>query len=131
MQDVTDLERRITAALERIGRAATRGPELGADGAGEAAQLREALEEERMALAQAHERLNALQAAAAEAGAAHEAALNALRAEHASQSRDLVVMVKRMRRELAALYAQRSADTAEINGIVEALNPLIEEARNA
>jgi len=68
MQDITELERRITAALNRIGQgieavAASPPPGEGvpdADTAAEVARLTEALDEERMANAQLSERIRML-----------------------------------------------------------------------
>ncbi len=59
MSDITELERRITAALDRIGTGLVRIGGSG-DASTEAAQLREALETERSANAQLEERVKAI-----------------------------------------------------------------------
>ncbi len=141
MQNITDLEQRITAALERIARAVATEPlraqdhdaPVGgeADPDGEANPLFAELQEERMANAQLQERLRSLREREQSSSAKHEAAIAALKAVHAKQSRDLVALVDSMTKEMNALRAERRAEAEEITDIVAALNPLIEEARHA
>lgn len=119
MQDIAELERRITAALERITKgvvglerpAVAEGAVAGL--ADEIARLTEALEEERMANAQLSERLRVVRDREAEARAGLEAKVAGLTAE------------------LDGLNASRDAAVAEMDEIVNALNPLIEEAHHA
>ena len=141
MQKITDMEQRITAALERIARAVAKEPRRVQDHdapvRGEAALDGEAnpffaeLQEERMANAQLQERLRSLRERELSSSAGHEAAIAALKAVHVEQSRDLAALVDRMTKEMNALRAERRAEAEEIKDIVAALNPLIEEARHA
>lgn len=133
MQDVTDLERRIIAALERIARAAApaRADLAPQGGAADAAGLDEALAQERQARAEALRRLDELAARQSEAAQAHAAEIAALKALHATQSRDLVALAERLKADLAALRAERGAEAAEVSRILAALGPLVQEAQNA
>lgn len=122
MQQISELERRITAALERIGRgvegltAANAAPSAMLPES-EFAKLNDVLEEERMANAQLNERLRVHRD--------REVAL-------ANQVTDLTAQLASCTAELAALQAARSEEAAELADILAALNPLIEEAnRNA
>ena len=86
MSDIEDLQRRIIAAMDRIGAGAERLAEAGGD-----AGLAEALEEEKLANEQLRERLRAVvekhaaELAEAQAQAADTAELDALRAELTGQ----------------------------------------------
>lgn len=133
MQDVTDLERRIIAALERIARAAApaRADLAPAGSAAEAEGLVEALEQERRARADVQRRLDDLAARQSEAVQSHAAEIAALKALHATQSRDLVALAERLKADLAALRAERGAEAAEVSRILAALGPLVQEAQNA
>ncbi|MGQ0610371.1 MAG: hypothetical protein ACT4N9_04610 [Paracoccaceae bacterium] len=133
MQDVTDLERRIIAALERIARAAVpaRADLAPSGGAVDAGGLAEALEQERRARAEAQRRLDELAARQSEAAQTHAAEIAALKALHATQSRDLVALAERLKSDLAALRAERGAEAAEVSRILAALGPLVQEAQNA
>jgi chromosome segregation ATPase len=126
MQDITDLERRISAALARIGSGiealATSGAAPPSDegapmadeaAAAEIARLAEALDEEKMANAQLSERLRVVRERDAEARAGLEAKL----AEVTS--------------ELAALRSARAEEAAEVAAIVAALDPIVEGGTHA
>lgn len=121
MQELAELERRITAALERIGRGVegltTAAPVSAMLPESDFAKLNDALDEERMANAQLSERLRV-----------HRDREATLAAEVA----DLTEQLATRTAELAELRAARGVDAAELADIVAALNPLIEEAaRNA
>ena len=119
MQDIIDLERRITAALERIGKSVKDRPVSSPDAGAATAPgggLQDLLDEERMANAQLQERLRIL--------IDREAAL-------AAELADLTARNDALTRDLAALQAERQAESSQITDIVAALNPLIEEARHA
>ena len=136
MQEIIDLERRITAALERIARSVAQSvtPHLVPSDPAEIVapeNLQEALEEERMANAQLHERLRILRDRETVDRQSFDAEVAALKAAHATEARDLVILVDNMTRELTALHAERRAEAEEITDIVAALTPLIEEARHA
>ncbi len=136
MQEIIDLERRITAALERIARsvAQSAAPRAAPSDPAEIVapeNLQDALEEERMANAQLHERLRILRDRESVDRQNFEAEVAALKATHAGEARDLVTLVETMTRELTALRAERRAEAEEITDIVAALNPLIVEARHA
>ena len=116
MQDIAELERRISAALARIDRgieglaaaAPDPGPAAGAEA--EIARLSEALDEERMANVQLAERLRVVKSREVEARAALEAKLAEVTAE------------------LANLRAARAEEAAEVAAIIAALAPIVEEA---
>ena len=136
MQEIIDLERRITAALERIARSVAQSvaPRAAPSDPAEIVapeNLQDALEEERMANAQLHERLRILRDRESVDRQNFEAEVAALKATHAAEARDLVTLVETMTRELTALRAERRAEAEEITDIVAALNPLIVEARHA
>jgi chromosome segregation ATPase len=109
MQQIAELERRITAALERIGRgvdglAAQPGPITGIDPE-DVARLNEALDEERMANAQLSERLRAVRDKEAET----KAALNARIADLTRQDEERGAELNRLRRTVAHLTDEISA----------------------
>lgn len=123
MQEIAELERRITAALERIGRgvdilaAPPAAPPSAMLPESDFARLNDALEEERMANAQLAERLRVHRD--------REAAL-------AGQLAELTARFEAQAAELAGLREERAGEAAELADILSALNPLIEEAaRNA
>lgn len=164
MDDIAELERRITAALMRIdrgidaARAATPAPEAAAvpaepaGGAEELARLAEALDEERMVTAQLQERLRALREKDAAATMPLEAEVarltkqldvqglemqrlkktvvslrEQLRNMTEAMAEDRVephLINKAMLSELEALRALRSAEAAELDEILMALDPL-------
>lgn len=95
MSDIEDLQRRIIAAMDRIGAGAER---LAEAGAGADAGLAEALEEEKLANGQLRERLRALgekhaaELAEAQAQAADTAELDALKEELAGQKQAMAAL---------------------------------------
>ena len=144
MQDIVELERRITAALDRIGTGLeARGAGARAEGgADEIARLTEALDEERMANALLTERLcvlhDRLEAASAEAAGKAQAApadeVEALRLKVAAQEAEMAELRRVLTgagHEIAALRAARAAEAAEVARLTAALEPLVDEARNA
>ena len=144
MPTIAELEARIAAALGRIGQGLDRLPAAGSVmGAASAdmAVLQEALEAERTATAQLAERLRMVKEREATARAALEAQVAALTEARDQQGLEL----QRLREELAqagpldgnaallhellALRAARHSDSAEMEAILSALVPLIEEPR--
>jgi len=157
VSDITELERRITAALARI--------DVGVDGmaqapaaedAGEIAALKEALEVEKAASAQLEERVAAIKekqetlikdleakisdltstVAQQETDAKRLLMVNAqlresndeLRESNESGVGDAHLVNKAMQTELEALRATRKADLAELETIMSELKPLIGES---
>lgn len=153
MSDITDLEKRINAALDRIAKGIeTRGSAVDADAAAKQESLLEELEIERATnerlitgrekyagqierletrMARLNERLN-------EIGAENERlqsviaalrdnndALRAANAEHRDGSDDAV---KALEAEVSQLRAARAADLAEIDDVLSELQPLLKEA---
>ncbi|GAB1480236.1 hypothetical protein MASR2M74_28110 [Paracoccaceae bacterium] len=118
MQDIAELERRISAALARIDRGLegltvpAAAPESGpdSDALAEITRLSEALDEERMANVQLAERLRVVKSREVEARATLEAKLAEVTAE------------------LATLRAARAEEAAEVAAIIAALSPIVEEA---
>jgi septal ring factor EnvC (AmiA/AmiB activator) len=119
MQNIAELERRITAALERIGRGVetlkvhlpipsdeptAMLPES------DFAALNELLDEERMLNAQLNERLRVV----------HQ--------KDEAEKQRLVDQIASLTAEVAALTAARAAEADELAEVIAALNPLIEEA---
>lgn len=154
MSDISGLESRITAALDRI----RRGVEARAKGGSDDSALETALAEERAANAALEERVRALKerqdsqvAALTERVDTQKSQLQALdtelqrlRASNAemreinAQLRQAVteglapeLVDKAVGAEIAALAAQRAADAAEVTAILAELKPLVEEAQNA
>lgn len=144
MQDITELERRITAALERIGRgveslsAAVPMPSDNPTAMlpeSDFAALNEKLDEERMLNAQLQERLRAVHQKEEAEKTALTAQIAALTAE-LSELRDLAensviepeYINQSLQSELDALRAARASEAEELSEIIAALNPLIEEA---
>lgn len=152
MSDIDELQRRITAAMDRI---ASGLNNAGGAGPGETAALAAALDEEKLANAQLTERLRTLNArydaAAREAQAAKDAAdtrvetldleLQRLRKANdqlRQSNTDLRnanqegvgephLINKAMMAELEALRAARAADVAEATSIIGALTPLLDQ----
>ena len=131
MQEIAELEKRITAALERIGRGlegmavAPAEPPSAMLPESDFARLNDALEEERMANAQLAERLRVHRDR--EAALAAELAELTARVQAEAAERDA-----ERDAELSGLRAERAGEAAELADILSALNPLIEEAaRNA
>ena len=135
MQDIVELERRITAALDRIGtgleaRGAGAGTEGGAD---EIARLTEALDEERMANAQLNERVRVLHERVAQGsgGADPAAEVADLQAQIAAQTDEIGTLRRVLAeagKEIAALRAARAAEAGELAEVVAALEPLVADA---
>jgi chromosome segregation ATPase len=126
MQNIAELERRITAALERIGRGVetlkSTMPTASAEPSAmlpesDFAALNEQLDEERMLNAQLNERLRAVH----QKDDAEKQRLN-------DQISSLTAEVARQAAEIATLNAARTAEAEELGEVIAALNPLIEEA---
>jgi predicted nucleic acid-binding Zn-ribbon protein len=161
MQEIAELEGRITAALARIGRgvdrlspAARSGPSGG--GATEAA-LRAQLEEERALNARLQEKLRAAKEREPKGdlnekidrltrqldvqglevqrmrrtASALQGQLAALRAAQAAGVSDAHLVNKAMAAELDALRALRLSEMAEVDEILAALDPHLSEASHA
>lgn len=160
MSDITELERRLTAAMDRIARGidGLEAPNSGADPE-ELAQLRQALEDEKLVTAQMEERIKKLHQREEEATASLTAELEQTRAAMAQLDGD----VQRMRRaseqlresvaklreanaagvaephlinkamlaELESLRAARAVDVAEADAIMAVMTPLLAEAPDA
>lgn len=155
MSDIEDLQRRIMAAMERIGTGAERLVEASANGAQDPG-LAEALEEEKLANAQLKERLRGLTEK-------HSTEIDALRAETAAQTEAMArldgdlqrlrqandqlrssnaalreaneegvgephLINKAMLAELEGLRAARAAETAEAAAVLAKLDPLLAAA---
>lgn len=138
MQDIAELERRITAAMERItngvDRLSAAGPSA-ASGA-EITRLTEALDEERMANAQLNERIRVLRERLTGHAATEDPApeAEALTARIAAQDEELGTLRRVLAeagKEIAALRAARTAEAAELADITAALEPLVQEASHA
>lgn len=159
MSEFAEFERRITAALERIGQGIGAMPTGPGDTAAELAELREALQAERDATSQLAERLRAIKEREATATAELQARIADLTAQIDAQG----VESKRMRRnigalkdtvrtlreaqakglaephlvnnamqaELDALRVTRQSELFEIDELIAGLKPLIEEVQNA
>ncbi|NEY89244.1 hypothetical protein [Tabrizicola oligotrophica] len=132
MQDIVELERRITAAMERIGSGLDRFAGRASDSAGadELARLTEALDEERMANAQLNERVRVLREREI-AGQGSAEAVEELQAQLAAQIDEIATLRRVLAeagKEIAALRAARSAEAAELAEVVAALEPLVTEA---
>lgn len=154
MSDIAELERRITAALERIGASVDGMGAVGGDADGnEADALREALEAEKVANAQLEERVSAIKekqettikdmetrietltkdASKHEADAKKLLHVNAqlresndaLRESNESGVGDAHLINKAMQTDLEALKVTRKADLAELETIMAELKPLI------
>lgn len=154
MTEIEEFQRRIAAALDRIGQG-LEGRAGGAE-ADEVAALRQQLEDERLASAQLEERLRKLkarqEAAQAEAEASREATAKqlakmdtdlqalrqanrrlrdnnaALREANAQGIADPHLINKAMMAELEALRASRATDRAEAEVILSELGRVLDEA---
>jgi predicted nucleic acid-binding Zn-ribbon protein len=161
MQEIAELEKRITAALERIGKGVDRLAQptrtvSASAGAAEGA-LKARLEDEKALNAQLQEKLRAAKEREPK-GDLHEKIdrltqqldvqglelqrmrrtaatlrdqLSALRAAEAAKVADPNLINKAMAAELDALRAQRLTEVAEIDEILAALDPHIAEAAHA
>ncbi len=160
MSDITELERRISSALERIGAGLDRIGGTGGGGSSEeVSQLREALETERSANSQLEERVRAIRdrqeqtvsALEAEVGRLRQAASardaeiqklkrvnaqlrennQALREANERGVGDAHLINKAMMTELDALRTSRDSDRAELDAVLGELKPLLEREANA
>lgn len=155
MSDIAELERRITAALERIGTGVDGMGAVGATGGDETQALRDALEAEKIANAQLEERVSAIKQKQETTIKDMEARIEALSAEAAKHETDAKKMLhvnaqlresndalresnengggdshlinKAMQTDLEALKATRKSDLAELETIMAELKPLIGE----
>lgn len=129
MDEIAELERRIAAALERIGRGAellARRP--GRDAAGPGAELGGLEDRLDRALAQVEAQateIRALKAANEELGET----LRGLR--EAGEAVDPALIDRARAAELEAMRAARRAEVIEIEGLLAELRPLIGEAHHA
>ncbi len=159
MSDISELESRITAALDRIGQGLEAlGPKPDPAAGEELQQLRVALEEERVVNAQLEERVRAIRQKQestvskltqeverlrqlledGESGIAQLRKVNAeLRANNGALREAVAQGVaephlinKSMMAELEALRAARAADRTEIDAVLAELAPLVEPAQN-
>ncbi len=159
MAEIAELERRITAALERIGKGIDHLPSAGvAAPSDDSAALREALEEERTANAQLTERLKAIKdrdAASVQSltqrievmtrqldvqglelqrmrktSVQLREHLRAMREAQAEGVTEPHLINKSMLTELEALRAARASETAEMDEILAELTPLMQEVSN-
>jgi len=156
MSDIDELQRRITAAMDRV---AGGLDQLGANSGGDTAALEQALEDEKLANAQLSERVRLLKQrqddeladikASAAAATAQMAGLDlevqrvrkandelrnsnqALRAANEAGVGEPHLINKAMMAELEALRAARAVDVSETNAIIDALTPLIADAEGA
>ena len=129
MSEIAELERRITAALDRIG--------TGVDGLAEAAAnsdeitaLNEALEAERVANAQLEERVSAIKQKQDTSIKEMETRIESLSADLAKQevgAKRLLKVNAQLRETNGALEATRKADLGELEAIMDELKPLIGE----
>ena len=157
MNDVAELEKRITAALDRIG--AALDDIGGGDDASEVASLQESLEAEKTANSQLQERVSAIKEKQEKLVAGLESDVARLRAELASHNGevqglkqvnqslrdnnkalreanqagvgDAELINDAMVAELAALQLSRETDRTELDAILLDLKPLLEGGANA
>ncbi len=159
MNEIAELERRITAALDRIAQGidarlagSAEGNDTQADDRAEVEELHQQLEAERATNAQLTERVRAikekqetivagleksvrrlteeLEATQAELHRQKRAAQDLIEANHALEQTgggDAWAINRAMLAELEALRAARSAERAELAGILAELKPLIGE----
>jgi len=161
MADITDLEQRITAALDRIGSGldGLTAADQGKLDKAEIADLRESLEAEKTANSQLEERVVAIKDKQVTLVAALEAEVDKLRNDHARNTAD-VQNIKRVNvklrknnsalrdanqqgigdaslinsgldAELDALRVSRDSDRAELDAILVELKPLVEGRADA
>lgn len=133
MQDIVELERRITAAMERIGAGLDRraSSEGGKGDGDEIARLTEALDEERMANAQLNERVRVLHERATSGAGEADEGLQAQLAAQADEISTLRRVLAEAGKEIASLRAARAAEAAELAEVVAALDPLVKDAEHA
>lgn len=159
MSDISALEGRITAALERISAGLDGMSSAASVGVGDSAALQAQLQDERTANAQLVERVKVLKerqdtkitelegrvSAQSDQMARLDGELQRLRASNAELralsaqlrsaaadgSAEADLINRALVAEVDALQAQRSADAAEVDAILDHLKPLIEEASHA
>jgi hypothetical protein len=147
MSDIDELQRRITAALDRV---AGGLDQLGAKSGGDTAALANAqlsdrvrllkqrqdddLAEVKASAAGANERMAQLDLEVQRVRKANDdlrASNQALRAANEAGVGEPHLINKAMMAELEALRATRAADVSETNAIIDALTPLINDAEGA
>jgi chromosome segregation ATPase len=157
MSDISELERRITAALDRAAQAMDRLGVAGASESGvDAAALMDELEAERVANAQLEERVRAIKEKQETTVAGLEGQVTRLKAQvesrdgelsrlkavgdelrrsnqalreaNASALPDADLVNGSLTAEVEALRAARAADRAEIDDILATLDPVLKEA---
>lgn len=156
MNDIDELQRRITAAMDRV---AGGLDQLGSASTENSAEIAQALEDEKIANAQLTERIRVLKerqdTEVNEAKAASDAAterlaqldlelqrvrkvneelrnsISALREANENGVGEPHLINKAMMAELEALRATRAADIAETDAIIDALTPLVTNAGGA
>ncbi|WP_306154463.1 hypothetical protein [Roseovarius sp. MMSF_3281] len=154
MSDIPELQRRITAALDRIGQGLDGMAKPAEDG--EIDTLRQQLEEEKLANAQLEERIKKLKASLSEAEAARDAAQSdsaekltdmdkslqslrqanqqlrdnntALREANAEGVGEAHLINKAMLAELEGLRASRAADKSEADAILSEMEVILQRA---
>ncbi len=153
MDDISDYERRITAALDRAQQALDK---IGASEAGDTEALKTELEAERVANRQLEERVRAIKETQEKTVAALEAKVaelskaltardaelqqikgvneelrksnGALREANASGVADPTLVNSAMVTEIESLRAARAAERAELEDILATLEPIVKEA---
>ena len=154
MSDIPELQRRITAALDRISQGLDGMAKTG--DAGEVESLRQQLEDEKLANAQLEERIKKLKASLSEAEAARDAAQSenastikgldkslqslrqaneqlrgnntALREANAEGVGEAHLINKAMLAELEGLRAARAADKSEADAILSEMDTILKRA---
>ena len=122
MSDISGLESRIAAALDRIGR----GIEAQAPVSEPDSVLQERLASQQTQLQALDVELQRLRASNTQLRALNTQLRNAVTEGLSPQLIDVAVAA-----EVEALHAQRTADAAEVDAILAELKPLIEESTNA
>ncbi len=134
MSEISDYARRINDALERIDRIAARVGRTQADAPADQGNGQRAGQGDGGTDAAARARLDAQSREIARLKAANTELMEANRAlREAAESggADGDLLSRSMTAELEALRAERRAETAEMQEILEALDPLIAEDRHA
>jgi len=154
MSDIPELQRRITAALDRISQGLDGMAKTG--DAGEVESLRQQLEDEKLANAQLEERIKKLKASLSEAETARDAAQSdssdklkeldaslqslrhanqqlrdnnaALREANAEGVGEAHLINKSMLAELEGLRATRAADKSEADAILSEMDAILKRA---
>jgi chromosome segregation ATPase len=158
MTDITELQARITAALDRIGSGLESLSRAAAADSDEVSGLKEALEEERTANAQLEERVRAIKARQDDTVEKLAAEVDRLRGQLETEETAVARLMrvnaelrrnnaalrgaisegvaephlvnKSMMTELEALRAAQAADRAELDAVLGELGPLMAEARD-